>query len=812
MGWRLLLGLSMLCWVHTAWGQSAQEGAQDLFEKVFGRKQNSGPQELSASLWLDQQEQGPIRLRLNNGQLDALDRALLPVIQDLLLDTARAELDQLATEQAWLPRSALDAIGIHSEYRANTLELHLQLESAIRKPIVLAISQRQNRLPASNVLSPARYSGYGNLSFSSLFSDTGNHQYGLAMAGALKVRSLVLEYQADALWRDQLDLFRGPLTLVYDRPQQQQRFRLGDQLSQGSPLLAGRQIAGFSWSREDALQPDQPPYPGLEQQIDITTPTQLETRVNGQFFGRRFLQPGRYDLRDFPLNFGTNEVELILQGLDGSQQQLNTSLVRTPELLGARRNRYRLSLGLERDFSAGPWAYARDRWVLAAAYQQGWGNGLSSRHSLDYRAAEKRTYLGHGLSYGLPFALAQIDGLFSHDPGHCCASAWSASLVSYPARSDGPPLEWALRAQYAGRHFGRQPPSPVARWQTAVELQWLLGPGLRLGANLSRSESGEREISRRANLSLNYQPDRRWLARLSLNHRQRSAQPGEWGLSVALRFQWGSAGLSVGAQHSGLDHRSELNLQYGRYHQRGGHSIDARYSREPGVSRYEAYASLDSTRASADLGLNYSHFDETQRKLTNVNLNARSAWVWADGHFGISRQVNDSFAIFVPPADIAESQVLVGAYDDDYLAASGWLGPAVSGNLRAYEQRGFALDLLDYPLNREPGELQPQLLPSYRSGVVVPVGGATVFIIRLQVEDSQGQALTLQALSLQDQTGAEVFHAFTNKHGLAVFAGVTEGRYVLQWKGQVIDELSVSPDRADENYLIQHGTVTVGGN
>jgi outer membrane usher protein len=158
--------------------------------------------------------------------------------------------------------------------------------------------------------------------------------------------------------------------------------------------------------------------------------------------------------------------------------------------------------------------------------------------------------------------------------------------------------------------------------------------------------------------------------------------------------------------------------------------------------------------------------------------------VYAGGHLGWSQPINDSFTLFTAHDSIKGYKIGFDASQGYYSAVIDSMGPAVLYNLQSYQFRRTNLSAPELPIGLELGQDNFQLLPSYKSGILVTIGtGATVYLEGL-VRDASGNLVPVQAGRLESVDAEDnVILLFTNRQGRFRTQGVNPGQYRLTFTG-----------------------------
>ncbi|MBJ7416460.1 MAG: hypothetical protein JHC88_13590 [Niveispirillum sp.] len=188
--------------------------------------------------------------------------------------------------------------------------------------------------------------------------------------------------------------------------------------------------------------------------------------------------------------------------------------------------------------------------------------------------------------------------------------------------------------------------------------------------------------------------------------------------------------------------------------------------------RFEAQVRQDTVRRS----LNDSKGIESRTSMT-----FGTALAFADGHYGITRPISNSFAIITPHPRLAGKDVGVDPVDDRYAAQTDWLGVPIVPNISAYLVRPILLDVPDAPANYDLGDDRPAVQPGYKSGTIITIGTDAVasLVGTLIGPDDKPMALLSGTLRPQGIKDAKDLAFFTNRAGLFRIDSVRPGDWLL---------------------------------
>lgn len=128
-------------------------------------------------------------------------------------------------------------------------------------------------------------------------------------------------------------------------------------------------------------------------------------------------------------------------------------------------------------------------------------------------------------------------------------------------------------------------------------------------------------------------------------------------------------------------------------------------------------------RANIDLSNTFTLSDNEYERLGNTTrLKFSTAIIFADGHFGWSRPVSNSFALVIPNKKLRDQLIGITLSGDSYTARVDRLGSAVVPELQPYKISNIQVDAPNLPLGYDLGPAAYKLLPSYKSGTLIRIG------------------------------------------------------------------------------------------
>ncbi len=710
---------------------------------------------------------------------------LLALIEPRVRDSSVQALRETLVRTGSLAPMDLRSHGIGIRYDPQTLEVVLDVAPAGRAASTIDLSGEPGRTVA--YLEPAEVSAYlnvrGSLDWVQQGQDEGLAPPVMFLDGAARWQDVVLESEAN--WQPSaagVDLQRRGTRFVYDDRANLARWSAGDLLSVARGFQSAPEIAGFSVSRfYSILEPQTIVRPRGSRSFQLERRSLVEVRINGQLVRRVELEPGAYDLQDFPFTQGANDVELTITDDSGRTQRVDFNIFL---------DQAQLARGLsEFGFYAGvlaPLGFSGPRYTDTPAVSGFYRRGLTDRLTLGANfQADTHGWMGGGegvvaTPIGSLAAFASASHVDGVGPGWATLVSFQRTIARGGLGADA--LSFSVEAR--SRDFApvgvRLPVNPYsivlgANYSTSFT------QGIYAGADLrySRGRGAEPDVtSLRGTVGWTVSP------RLSLT--------GDVGFE---RDQRGSRFATFLSLTYRLDRRSSLRADFDSrfdrarlaYQTFGGSGVGT-YSLSADVEHSEigAGASVNGNYLANRAELGFSHFGLFERDLggstgQRSSLRFGTALAMADGAFTVGRPVHDAFALVEAHRSISEHQILVDPSGDSAVAVTGALGTALQPSLSSYSDRSLLVTAPEAPITLDLGPGALRLLPPYRAGYRLTVGSDynVSAVGRLLTGDGEPVALVSGLATELAAPEREAVPFFTNREGRFGLTGLAPGRWRL---------------------------------
>lgn len=799
--------------------EESAETEAELFERVFGRPPPQD-QAIAVPFFINDQPQGQAIVVIAEGSASQVQAApVLDKTASILQPDLQSQLVAIADSEGYLPLDQLQQLGIAVVFDQTQLELYLEIPAALRRTNVVGVSG----LPpeAADALPVSTASGYLNILAGEDIvwsgAGAGRQPLRLSLDGALNLSGWVLEGRANVIEGGAPGFSRGDVRLVHDDPANALRYIAGDlSIPVSGAFQTVVPLGGISVSRNYSLQPYRITRPTGEFTFFLERPAKVEIYINGVRVQQLQLEAGPQDIRNLTLSTGANNIQLVITDDLGQVQRLDFATALAGNLLAPGLQQFSYNLGFPTRTLSGQRQYQWDEPHLALAHRWGASSTLTlggyAQLTPSYQmvetdgvwasavgnwgwdiAASHTNELGTGLAMRLQYELPPSPQDATNRSLRIAAEYWGDRFTTLGALSPSPD-GLTLSAAYSQRIFsdtslniggsyrlGRDGPD---NYTANLGLSRSLGNGLSGSVNLNHSRNQQGQDETRAFLGLSWlMPQRRQSVALNTTVSSTAAASNRlsWSRSPERRLQSPGLALDLNRGSQGYDLSGRLTY------------TDYRF--DLGLTHDVAWP----TTAAATTSHNISN---------TTRLTLGTALVFADGHFGWSRPITNSFVLVVPRDRWRGQTIGVNPNQEGYGAVVDGFGPAVLPDLQPYYVSRVRLDAPEAPLGYDLGADEYVIMPSYRSGTLIMAGTEASAFVRGVLVDEAGAPLGLQAGEVVSLSDADWLAQtlFTNRNGRFALLGFTPGRYEIRTRDRPPVPFEIAPDQAG---LIDLGTLPV---
>ncbi len=712
------------------------------------------------------------------------------LLKPLLTTEAAAELAVTLAGIERFPPEEINETGIRLDYDPDQLAVLLLRIDPTKRTVESLFRQGGPEEPG---FPPETLTAYLNMNLAAQrFESTGDVLTpSVFLNGAARYGDFVLE--ADVQGRENVfsgeyELERQFARVVYDQPEAFRRWTFGDldvdqRGRQGFVELGGvgvqRQTRRFDSFRNDSLI-------GARQLVLQEASTVRVVR-NGLTIREFRLDPGQYDLSNLPLQTGSNDIELQIQGDGGRTESVRYDAYLDQIDLEPGDYEYAAYLGVtsERafgspDYSDGDLAFT-GYWRKAFIDRPAIGVGLQASEEVQTVTGQTQFILNGG-------ARLQVDAAASNG----LEGAGYAGAISYDHFIDlGETSDtWTVALDYTsadfatlGNPFGDNQTSFVfsgayshrftVDWQSTISASY----------RASRGELVGDAYSINATNSYRFSPE--WSAQVGVeyvNFGNQAFGGRDAGVGVTFALVWQPRfdrrgevryGSTTDTAHIGFQQFSGNRVGAFGYNVNGNYNDGAGFI--SGQADYTANR-FDTSLSHTAFGRDFSNITEEQ--VTSLRIGTSIAT--AGGKVAIGRNIFDSFAIVYPHPSLKDRRVIVGdnLENGQFTSRSDFLGPAISNQLTSYINQSVRYDVIDPPPGYNIGDGVARVRPTYRSGYAIEVGSANFVSAMGRLVGNLGRPVALMSGRVRpaDEPEAEPQLFFTNSVGRFAIQDLEPGR------------------------------------
>lgn len=712
--------------------------------------------------------------------------AIASVVDPVLLAKLRTSFDGKPT----VTPEDLAANGIQLRYNSELIALDMTMPPHMRRAGEVPMNGRRPPI-YGNYDRPAGLSGYLNMrsSFDYVWSgaDQGVQSPYFQFDGAIRTGGFVLESEGNLTLgtRGEPTRFQREGTrLVYDDIDHVMRWTAGDLLPQSRGFSGTSQMAGISVLRSySTLDPTRIVQPTGSRTVTINRPSVLHAYVNGQSIQDVRLQPGVYNVRDFPFAQGSNDVRLVIEDNAGIQETISFSLFFDQSLLDVGLDEFGLYAGIAAPNTTTGRDYQFGTPTASGYYRRGLTDRLTA--GVNFNVRERGAVVGAELTFASPLGTIGANAAFSTVSGIGSGYALNVGLQHNFGLSGQRNSTLTFSAETRSANFAN-PTDLIAenRFDYEVEAEYTQPIGnvhsVSVSGRYSHGRDGfESEKSARVRYSYFMSQRLNLNAEALYEDRPRNGINHEYTFRLNLTYRLGRNTRAL-AQFDSKNNRGAAGFEISGGQGVGAWSASALVGHSDNGTDLSASARYTANRA--DLGLTHvtalsslDGTDNTQR--TSARLG--TALVFADGHFALSRPVYDSFALAVPHRTLKGARVEMEPRDGHYIGASGWLGGAVNPNLGSYFQRVVTYDVPNAPTGYDLGAGNIRVRPPYRSGYLIVAGSDYSVIATGTLYNEKHEPIGLLAgkATELDRSDRPAIQVFTNRAGRFGLQGLRPGRW-----------------------------------
>ncbi|MGB1311490.1 MAG: fimbria/pilus outer membrane usher protein [Leucothrix sp.] len=702
-----------------------------------------------------------------------------------------------------------EALGLIIRFDMASTVIQASIAGSAKSKTELSLAGSRRTKSPTAARSPSGISGFLNMfAVSSASNLNGNYEFSdlaYSFDTAIHIAPLAhMTLEAFGSINANGDFYRGDIRSVWrsNNPDNRWQLRVGDVGTPSISYMRGLSIQGLEFTNTDSRRLSRAGVASVgNREFFLERRAVARLLIDGREVRRFNLNPGPYNVKDFPLTNGANDIAFIIEDERGEVDRIEFNVFSDTSLVAPGEYRYGFSLGHGLS-NVGRYQYDSSKALLSGfietgitpAFSLGGGLQLTENAQLGVVTARLATQAGR-----FDFEAGAI--LDNNGPnGEAAKLMWRNHKTKTDREGKRYPPSLALSAAYKSEHFRdvfstNQFNEEKWRFDASYSQQLRNGFSVGLGSNFINNRTISDSFKHTLSLGKSIN---RWILGGDVTYLDNGNNAG-WEAGLTVGYDFGRFARVRGRYDYDLNGNERTSLDIASDYAKGIRFGNGLLDYNIGLSANE------DGDGSINGGLGYranrfefsaSHSTDI-KSLTNGNSNgqrttlrAGAAVAFAEGKFAIGRPIRDSFAIFYPHSTIAGSQLLIGNRNEQglYDAQSDGLGPLLvdTGGLSSFSSYNRALDLRydvnNLPLGYDLGTGLASISPRYKSGFAVQVGSAYNVIATGTLLDAYDRPLKL-LLGKATEMGVKSprsSDAFTDNEGRLSASGLSAGRWKVE--------------------------------
>lgn len=748
---------------------------------------------------------GDVNVRISrDGSVALYDKAaFLALLDPYLSEDGSATIEANLPSDFFVTAEQLAALGIASAFSLSRLEVEIdRIDPRVlsRRRINAATDIRNNQPPT---VQQAGFSSYLNVGMDLRYTsgDLGNgiERPDIFAFGTTRMGRFGLQYEGGVVeTQESYELYRRAVTGVYDIEEKNLRISAGDIRAQIPGLLRFAELGGVGIERRRQIFDPFIPILRLDgRQVRIDTPSTIEIRSGGATYRTIEADPGVYDLDDLPLQYGVNDIEVIVRDAAGREQVTDYNFFYDPIDLDVGDYEYGAYFGLLSEAGGLNRTYSSD--LLASgfyrkAFTSTFSAGASIQASENTQAAAIQARIIPAASIGA-FDVDLAASNSEVGTGYAARAGWR-----FGRNRLGNARQFSVLLDYESANY-RLPATTSfsfnqSRFSATASATQSIGPKLFLSAGATYLKRGPTSRTT-AFTNGTYLLSDVIRATFGVEYGEGDNQPA-FGVRAGLSIFFGARSRAEVLGRSRVD---LLRASYTRVADDtvGSLGYDASVQTFAGNSLADASARYVGNRFEGNVrvstgGPSIGNFTDQQ----TVQLQLGTSLAFADGTFGIGRPIEDAFVLIKPHPTLEDGGLVVGRglRDGTYEAKSGTFGAAVANQIQGYQLEEILYDAASVAVGYDVGDGVERVDIPTGAGAVVTVGSDRfVSAIGTLLLGAEPAKLATGTINEIDDPGFTRQSFFTNSAGRFAILGLAPGKsYRVELRSGRSFEINVPED------------------
>ncbi|MBJ6121744.1 hypothetical protein [Sphingomonas mollis] len=603
---------------------------------------------------------------------------------------------------------------------------------------------------------------------------------------------------------------RREIRATRDSFDQALRMTVGEFTPSSTSFQGSGRILGIGIERAySTIRPFQNTRPIGRRDFTLERASSVDVIVNQIRVQTIRLEAGRYDIGDFPLATGPNQVQLVVEDVGGRREIVDFNVFNSSSLLTRGTTEFGASAGVR---DRGRFQYGLSPAATGYAY-----HGISDMLTVgvDGQSTSRAGQIGGVVVVGNRLGFVQVEGAASMDyrrggMGYAASVDYRGDFSLREASDLRVNASAIYRSVSFQDAFAREARNSQAL-QTAALVQWQapFDISLGIGGGYTKVRKPGFDV-RRIDLSLGRSFGRIGLNMTATRTMSRDPRSDEDRIAVGLSLRLGRRDYADARYDSGRG-RTEVEVSRTSEGRLGEVSGAVRYTRDRGETAASGRLAYINNRF--DLVVNHNRLETAGpggRTSNTSDWNLRSLIGFAGGTFAVGRSVDDAFVIAPLHETLSGSkaQIMSG---DRVIARSGWFGPALVPVNRAYGIGRYDVKVDPLPDGYDLGAGNIEIFPGYGSGYRSMIGSdASRIAVGVLASPDGPLALATGTIVPVDTALAKGWKDrgfFTNRAGRFVADRLAPGRYRLMIAGHSPAEFEI---KAKTKGIVDVGVLRVG--
>ena len=818
--------------------KATQEELNAIYQQVFGIKQAVLPTTMRVDIEVNGKPDGKISVQTDTKKITKLQRnVLLPKLKRYLKTGLYTKLEKSTSKHQWLSTRDLKGVGVTANYNIMQLaaDIHINKRSMNRRMRAMfdALPGTYKVIP-ENLLQPAEISAFVNLRSNMSYQhnvEDNKAKFNLRAESAINILGYVLEnqhtFQVGVKSRPRRDYTR----LVIDDPENDYRYKIGDINTKTRNFQSHFQLGGIQLSKESIWSGAHEVRPQGNFSFTLDSDAEVGIYQDGRLTRTVNLKAGSHTLNEIRATQG-NQIRLRIKDEFGKIRLETFNRFSDSRLLKPGYARYAVSIGAQAERQDSKIHYDVGRKIASAYYQLGITEHFTV--GLDAQTDSKSHQIGTdaiwataigNMSAGLAYTLPEFG-----KTGHAVRLQLN-SRHRPQHKKKNKVINWDISAQRTSKYYqgiGTIISSDVADYSQRTKQQL----DLNLSRNFSDTASGSLSFSHIQNhdnnsshslgISLSKRIAKKASFSVSGSYSKSSTGDSDKSFRVSLNFPLGRKASgryhSLNSSYSSSDQSSRATYRIGSKGRLGKDSLSGSVNLQSKAGAQALGANMRYRAEKFDINARHSSSinNSTGKVTQSSSANINTALVFADNVFALSRPVSDSFLILDGPRElqypmaVSKGKNLFNRKSNDlnklpkhYDAVLEANKAAVIPNLSSYRVQHISADSAVLPEGFDLNATEFDLMPDYKSGYHIKVGGGKKASFSAKILSRNGQPLTTEGGQLVSQnilsSDTKPILFFTDDSGAMNIESIDKGNYFL--------ELFNYPN--DRSKLIKIGTVDI---